>query len=254
MFGNNKGAFSQFVVEKKGESVLNESTRKFFTAHTASQKLVVGKVPTVSLKHSYYINIERGFMASLFLLIMLTQLSRAFSVTVETAKQVDLQIEVADIPPTEQFHRPPPPPRPSIPVPSESQDIPDDLTIASTEIDLSDIPPPPAPPGDDDLDIFIAYDEAPEIKGGMKALLKHLRYPRVAQSAGMEGIVFLKVLVGTSGKTERAEVIKAKPANMGFEESALDAIKKISWKPAKQREKDIRVWVSIPVQFKLISS
>lgn len=253
MFVNKKGAFTQFAVEKKGESALNEATRKFFTAHITSQKLVAGKAPAANLKQGYYRNIERGFIVSLFLLIIVAQISRTFSVTVETVEKVDLQIEVADIPPTQQFHRPPPPPRPSIPVPSESEDIPEDLTIASTEIDLSDIPPPPAPPADD-MDIFIAYDEPPKIKGGMKALLKHLRYPRVAQSAGMEGIVFLKVLVGTNGTTERVEVIKAKPANMGFEESAIEAIKKVKWKPAKQREKDIRVWVSIPVQFKLVSS
>jgi protein TonB len=183
------------------------------------------------------------------------QLARQFSLAPASVSQVDIKIEVADIPPTEQFRRPPPPPKPSIPIPTEDESIPEDLTIASTEIDLTDIPPPPSPPNDDDeLPIFVAYDEAPQIIGGLAALQKHLKYPKLALQAGVEGIVFVKVLVGADGRTERVEILKAKPADIGFEESATEAIKKIKWEPARQRDKKIRVWVSIPVQFKLISS
>ena len=120
-------------------------------------------------------------------------------------------------------------------------------------MDLSEIPPPPEPP-DEGVPVFIAYDEAPQIVGGMSALQKHLKYPRMAHISGLEGVVVVKVLVGLDGKTERAEILKAKPANMGFEESAMEALKKVKWRPAKQRDRDIRVWVAIPVQFSLISS
>lgn len=192
-------------------------------------------------------------MVTLTLLIISVQIARMISIAIEHVQTVDVKIEVADIPPTQQFKRPPPPPRPSIPIPSEEELIPEDLTIASTELNLSDIPPPPEPPEDDDL-LFVAYDEPPKIIGGLAALVKFLKYPPLAEKAGVEGIVFVKVLVGLNGKTEKAEVIKAKPANIGFEESALEVFKKVKWIPAKQREKSVRVWVTIPVQFQLVNS
>ncbi len=255
MFRNKKGAFGALgVTAQKREDKLNEATRAYFADKVAGKRLVRTKSPQANLRLSYRKALEISTAAALVLLIVLAQIARQIPLAAQNVETVDVKIEVADIPPTEQLHRPPPPPRPSIPIPTESEDIPEDLTIASSEIDLSDLPPPPAPPEGDEVPIFVAYDEPPKIVGGMQALTKHLRYPRLAQASGVEGVVFVKVLVGIDGKTQRTEVIRAKPANMGFEESAIKALQKVKWQPAKQRDREIRVWVSIPVQFKLVSS
>ena len=42
-------------------------------------------------------------------------------------EEVQIVIEQIDIPQTEQFDRPPPPARPSVPVESESEDVADDV-------------------------------------------------------------------------------------------------------------------------------
>ncbi len=106
-------------------------------------------------------------------------------------------------------------------------------------------------PGDDKLPVFAAYDEPPEIIGGSAEINKYLRYPPIARKAGVEGIVFVSVIVGLDGKTESVEIIKAEPANLGFEDSAIQAIKKVRWKPAKQRDKEVRAQVNIPINFNL---
>ena len=137
-----------------------------------------------------------------------------------------------------------------MPVPTEDETVPDDLTIAVAHFDLSEIPPPP-PEETSGPAIFFAYDQAPEIIGGATALRRHLVYPSAAARGNVEGIVYVRVIVGLNGTTEHAEVVKARPANLGFEESAVRALKKIKWKPAKQRDRDIRVWVTIPVQFQI---
>lgn len=255
MLINKKGRFGALAdAQNQNESSLNRDTREYFAKLINSNELVRRKYPAANLKSQHRRVCEIAFVMTLLLLIIAFQLARQISLSASTIDQVAITIEVADIPPTQQFKKPPPPVRPSLPIPTEEESVPEDLTIASTELDLSDIPPPPAAPNeDDDLQIFVAYDEPPEIIGGLAALQKHLRYPRLAQAAGVEGLVFLKVLVGTNGATEKAEILKAKPANMGFEESALRAIEKVKWHPAKQRDRNIRVWVSIPVQFKLIS-
>ncbi len=68
---------------------------------------------------------------------------------------------------------------------------------------------------------------------------------------GIAGIVFVRVLVGVAGRIEKTEIIKAKPANLGFEEAAVEAIKKVRWEPAEQHDKKVPVWLTIPVRFSL---
>jgi protein TonB len=47
-------------------------------------------------------------------------------------------------------------------------------------------------------------------------------------------------------------ILKGVP-NTGLDEAAVDAIKKTRFKPAKQRDRNVGVYVSIPVIFKLQS-
>ncbi len=237
----------------KPESKINRETRQFFTDTIDSTILVKKRSPKANLRLQHKKIYEVALVVTLVLMITTSQLARQFSLAPTSLSKVDVKIEVADIPVTEQFRKPSPPPRPTIPIPTEEESIPEDLTIASTEIDLTNIPPPPPPPEDEEL-IFVAYDKPPEIIGGFAKLQKYLKYPMLARKSGIEGIVFIKITIGVDGRTECVEIIKAKPANLGFEESAVEAIKKVRWEPAKQRDKKIRVWVTIPVEFKLFGS
>ena len=45
-------------------------------------------------------------------------------------------------------------------------------------------------------------------------------------------------------------VLKGIP-NTGLDEAAMEAIKKTGFKPAKQRDRAVGVWISIPVNFRL---
>jgi len=235
------------------ESHLNRSTREYFSKTVDFGKLVTKKAAPANLKLYRKKVLELSLVVTLVMLVVSVQIARQFGFTAEPVDKVEVKIEVADIPPTEQTRRPPPPPRPSIPIPTEAESVPEDVTIASTDIDLSEIPPPPAPPEENEFPVFVAYDEPPRIIGGMAALQRQLEYPRIARQSGVEGIVFVKVLVGADGETEKTEILQARPPDMGFEESAKDALQKVKWQPARQRDRNIRVWVTIPVQFQLVS-
>jgi len=65
---------------------------------------------------------------TLVLLIFAFQLASRFEIKPNKISDVNLVIEAEDIPATEQFRKPPPP-RPSLPVPSESEDVSKNLTI-----------------------------------------------------------------------------------------------------------------------------
>jgi len=186
---------------------------------------------------------------SLVIMLLVFQTLRAISLDEAESKTVDIEIEVTDIPPTEQFRRPPPPPKPSIPIPTESEDVPEDLTIDETALDLSDIPPPPPPPDEGDM-IFVAFDEPPTPIGGFMAIQKALRYPEIARKAGIEGRVTVHVLVSEKGEVVRTKILQSL-GHSGCDQAAVNAIEKVKWNPAMQRDKPVKVWVAIPVIFRL---
>lgn len=208
------------------------------------------KNPEANLKLKYNKVLELGMLGSLFALVLLFQFLRVIDLEAVETETKEIQIEVADIPPTEQFKRPPPPPKPSIPIPSESEDIPEDLTIEATTLDLSDIPPPPPPPEEDGDMIFVPYDEPPSPIGGFGSIQKALKYPEIARKAGIEGRVIIQVLVSEKGKVIKTRIIKSL-GHSGCDEAAVKAIRGVKWKPALQRDKPVKVWVAIPVIFRL---
>jgi protein TonB len=198
---------------------------------------------------------EGSTALSLFLMIVLFHFSHNMNMEAKPQDtKLNVQLEVADIPPTEQIKRPPPPPRPSVAIPTEAEDVPEDETIPETELDLTELPPPPpAPKGDaiDETFVFVPYDEAPEMIGGNSALYKNLRYPEIARKAGVEGFVVVGALIDTDGKVLKTMIMKSTSPGVGFEEEAQAALMKTKWKPAKQRDRSVKVWISITVRFKL---
>ena len=161
-------------------------------------------------------------------------------------------IAIEDIPETEQLKKPPPPQRPQIPVATESEDIPEDVTIMDTEIDLDAPPPPPPPPPGagrrEESPIFWAWEVAPELRKIVKP-----EYPEIARKAGVEGHVYLTIVVDEKGDVISAEVLVAEPAGI-FGQAAIEAVLQYKFKPAMQRDKPIKVQMGHRIIFTLTDS
>jgi protein TonB len=209
--------------------------------------------PTKALKLEYKKWIEFGLVVALTVTVISMQAFKKIMVkgSFEDVKLEIIQIE--DVPLTQQQKQAQAPTRPTVPIASEDEDLPEDETIDFTDFDLSsDAPPPPPPPeeSDDDAIVFVPYDEAPEPIGGYAAIQKHLQYPEIARKAGVEGRVLIYAQVDEQGVVQRTRVITSLGPN-GCDEAAIAAIKAVPWKPAKQRERPVKVWISVPVDFKL---
>ena len=76
------------------------------------------------------------------------------------------------------------------------------------------------------------------------------RYPDIAQEAGIEGQVIVQCFIDKRGNVKETIVLKGIP-NTGLNESAVEAIKKTKFRPAKQRQTAVGVWITIPVTFTL---
>lgn len=213
--------------------------------------MILRKDPSVSLKLRYPIAVRVTTLISVLMLITLLIAFPRFGVKEFLEKEIHIEIEQFDIPQTQQFELPPPPSRPSIPVESEDEDLADDITIEETELDdFVEWDSPPPPPSEGPRVRFIPYDDPPVPIGGYGAIQRNIVYPEIAQEAGIEGTVVIQAFVDKKGKVTETVVLKGIP-NTGLDDAAMTAIKKTKFKPAKQRDRDVGVWISIPVNFRL---
>jgi len=76
------------------------------------------------------------------------------------------------------------------------------------------------------------------------------KYPELARRAGIEGTTVVKMLVDIDGSIREVKILKSS-GNQMLDQAALVAAKSAKFTPAKQRDKYVRVWVSMPLKFKL---
>ena len=91
---------------------------------------------------------------------------------------------------------------------------------------------------------FIEVDEVPVLISKIKP-----SYPEIARLAGIEGTVYLKVLVDENGNVVKTKVEQG--AKEILDNSALQAAQKAKFSPAMLNNKPVKVWVVLPIAFKL---
>jgi TonB family protein len=75
-------------------------------------------------------------------------------------------------------------------------------------------------------------------------------YPPTVRDAGIEGTAVVEALLDLDGSVMDARVLKS-AGNQMLDASAVEAALKAKFTPAKQRDKPVRVWISIPYRFTL---
>ncbi len=208
------------------------------------------------------VHLQLGFFAALLFVISAFQLNIQSNPTEAYTPLKQELVTMEEIVQTRQQVKPPPPPRPPVPVV-----VPDDEILEDDELDLDatlDIgeplaarpPPPPAPEDEEEEDpedqIFVVVEQMPELIGGIAALLDDLKYPLLAQKAGLEGMVIVTVVIDKEGRPGSAQVIRS--VHKVLDEAAVAAVLKQRFEPGRQRNRPVRVEMSIPVQFRLTGS
>jgi len=97
---------------------------------------------------------------------------------------------------------------------------------------------------------FLPLENQPKIIGGYEAIRKNLKYPESAKKDGIEGVVFVKALIGIDGIPERIELVKGL-GNDRCNLAAIEAVSRVKFTPAMQDNKPVRFWFNIPIRFRL---
>ena len=97
-----------------------------------------------------------------------------------------------------------------------------------------------------DKNVYVNVDKSPVLVHQVETV-----YPEIAKKAGIEGKVFVQMLIDVDGLVMRAEVVKSS-GNTSLDEAAVDAAKQWLFTPAvAPGGKTTRVWIMQPFTFKL---
>ena len=197
----------------------------------------------------YRRTVELGLIISLFIHIGIMQAYKKLDYVESEKRVIPADLIVENTQRTEIKTTAPAPRLPSVPVASESEDIPDIAYWDAPVIEMLELPPMPVMVDQGEaFQDFVAFDESPSPVGGWAEFMAQVRYPEMARKAGVEGEVIVLAYISRSGKVVRAEIERHVA---GCDQAALDAVLKTAWHPAKQREEPVSVKVRIPVRFTL---
>lgn len=166
------------------------------------------------------------------------------------------ELEALNLPP--EIEIPPPPQaiaRPAVPVVAAAAEIEEDITIAPTTFEANPVealPPPPTEEGPRDISAeptFTPYTVAPELKNRDEvrdALLRE--YPPMLRDAGIGGTVIVWFFIDENGKVLKAQINKSSGYPM-LDAAAIRIANIYRFTPALNRDRRVKVWVSIPIQF-----
>ncbi len=89
----------------------------------------------------------------------------------------------------------------------------------------------------------------PTIVGGITAIAEKIHYPEIAKRAGIQGKVFVSVVLDVDGTILSTELKKGIGA--GCDEAAIKAINACEFTPGYMDGEPVKTEITIPVAFKL---
>ncbi len=211
------------------------------------------KRPEADVKLSYAVFSELGLAIALLIFVVTFIVSKQFRVDVTMTEYVPEEIEVEQIEQTIQQKQAPKPQRPAFTVAAEDEDIPEDEEFDFAEDDDWSAAPPPPPPMNTEEEIvdFFAIEQKPEMVGGASQLYKLIKYPELAQNAGVEGLAQIGFVVGADGIPRDFTIMGERPQNLGFGDAAIAALQQMTFKPGRQRDRFVAVQMQQTVRFQL---
>lgn len=114
---------------------------------------------------------------------------------------------------------------------------------STTEFGGDTIVPDAAPSTEVLPDILLVVEREPQL-----LTIEPPAYPEIAREAGLEGTVFVRVLVWMDGTVREATIASGV---LGLDEAALAAVRTAIFAPASQQGRPVATWMILPIEFRL---
>jgi len=96
---------------------------------------------------------------------------------------------------------------------------------------------------------FFSVDKPPVMIGGTAALYKMVKFPELAEKAGVEGVAMIVFTVTPNGIPADFEVRGEKPKGLGFADAAIEALRQMRFQPGYLQDKVAAVRMSQTIRF-----
>jgi protein TonB len=194
-------------------------------------------------KSSYSQNVKKALVITLALMNLLIYILPGIEVEVAEVDLPQVTINVEDVPLTRQSRRPQPPPKPTVPIPSDEENIPEDVTIEETELrytTIFDFSPGSAPP-------FAGIKITPP----RPIAWVFPEYPEDEKKRGVQGEVKLSIHIDEDGKVTEVVVLDNTTGSQKCQQAAVAAAYGSRFYPAKEGARTIDYWITQPYRFDL---
>lgn len=213
------------------------------------------KNPKADLRSNYGIYIKISLIFSIALMIAAFKFSPNNEETpkVIIPPQDTIRIEITTN--TVQRNKPPELPKPPKIIEASLDEIPDDLILIDTDLDINaDVSPvgdrPELHKIDDSNEPFVPFpEELPEPIGGIKTIWEKVHYTEIAKRIGLTGTVIIEAAIDKEGKVIGAKVVRG--IGGGLDEISLEAVRQTKFKPGMQQGRPVKVKMTIPIKFVL---
>ena len=193
-------------------------------------------------KHPMYrITIEKSLIITLCLIIISFLLFPTVKFKKSEKRVVHINIVVEDIPITKQGIFRPPPPKPSIPIPTEDESIPEDETIEETNLKFT-ISPVASSGGYEGFGTSSYIPPRP-----IAEVIPE--YPKEDYKKGVTGIVKLHIKINSQGKVVDVVVLENTTNSERCANAAKQAAYQCQYIPARQGKKTISCWTTRTIKF-----
>ncbi len=186
-------------------------------------------------RDQYQVNFEKALILALILVILLFLIFPRIKISQSIEiKGIGTSLTIEDIPITQQGSPRKPPPRPVVPIPSEDDLIPEDVTIEDTELTFEDFSLPQG------LGTMIGQINIFQPRPIFEVIPE---YSEDLQKKGIEGIVKLHLHIDQSGRVIEVVILENTTGSVVCANAAKDAAIKGRYIPAKKNGKPTNLWI-----------
>lgn len=243
----------KFVLDRNTERLIKQH------AHTDSKKH-----DAVNLNHYQGLFRNLGFIFSLAIVLLIFEW-RTYEEPqmMQLTKAENAEVELIDIPITEQAPPPPPAKVQNVRITAIEDEVElEELTVSldmeisqETEIQEVEVSITEEVIVEEEEvieEVYTFVEEPATPPDGMTAFLKNLsedlKYPKEARKLGIQGKVFVQFIVNPTGELTDIKVVRG--IGHGCDEEAVRVLKKSpKWKPGKQRGRAVKQQMVLPIMF-----
>ena len=102
----------------------------------------------------------------------------------------------------------------------------------------------------DDAGVYLNAEKMPVIQGGMAAIGKKIRYPKIAKEMGIQGVVYVGFIVDEYGKVKEPKVLRS--LAVPLDKEAIRVLEEdIKFTPGYHQGNAVPVRMVLPIRFRM---